>query len=314
MKRFSPWLKLALIPLAVNLVLWQLLYIPRRAALRGWQQTGILLETRPKIEVLLKESRESMVSWEPTRFSRKNPSAAAEVIQQLAGRYDLYVHKLQTQEASLARKGKPAAASKNAPAKIQGFSTMSISLDLRGSFSQMVRWISDLESQYGFQIDSWQIIGSSELSQPTQMTVQVTALLGDPAGMALMPLPVQAALEDIDQTTRQLSQAMKSYRDQEKEPGKDDTAFRRDPMQALVDSKGQPIASASTGVREGPWLQGIIWSDTHPLVAVGDQLFSKGDVVGPCKIIEIYPDRVVVQKGDQQETISLDRWTEEKEN
>ncbi len=310
MKKFNDCLKLMLIPLALNLVLWQVLYIPRRVILRDWRQAGILLEKKPKIEALLKESREVRVSWEPTRFSQKDSSAVIEAIQQLAGRYDLYIHKLQTQESSPGRKAKPAAASKNASPKIKGFSTMSVSLDLRGSFSKMVCWISDLESQYGFQIDSWQIIGPSESGQPTQMTVQVTAFLI--AGTGRIPPPAQASLEDIERTTRQLSQAVKFCRAQEKKFDENSAVFRRDPMQSFLNSKGQPIVSPV--VREGFWIQGIIWSDTHPLVAAGDQLFSQGDVVGPYKIIEIYPDRVVVQKGDQQETISLDRWTEEKEN
>ena len=128
--------------------------------------------------------------------------------------------------------------------------------------------------------------------------------------LGMMPLPAEAALDQIEQTTQQLSQAMKSYRDQLKERGEYDSAFRRDPMQALVDSQGQLIGSV--GSREGSWIQGIIWSDTQPLVVVDGQLFGPGEVVGPYKILEIHPDRVVVQKGDQQETISLDRETEEK--
>ena len=130
--------------------------------------------------------------------------------------------------------------------------------------------------------------------------------------LGMLPRPAEAALDEIEQTTQQLSQAMKSYRDQLKERGEYDTGFRRDPMQALVDSKGQLVASA--GLREGSWVQGIIWSDTRPLVVVDDQLFGVGEVVGPYKILEIHPDRVVVQKGDQPETILLDRGTEEKGN
>ena len=128
--------------------------------------------------------------------------------------------------------------------------------------------------------------------------------------LGMMPLPAEAALDQIEQTTQQLSQAMKSYRDQLKEREEYDSAFRRDPLQALVDSQGQLIGSV--GSREGSWIQGIIWSDPHPLVVVDNQLFGPGEVVGPYKILEIHPDRVIVQKGDQQETISLDRETEEK--
>ena len=128
--------------------------------------------------------------------------------------------------------------------------------------------------------------------------------------LGMMPMPAEAALDQIEQTTQQLSQTMKSYQDQLKERGEYDSAFRRDPMQALVDSQGQLIGSV--GSREGSWIQGIIWSDTQPVVVVDGQLFGPGEVVGPYEILEIHPDRVIVQKGDQQETISLDRETEEK--
>ena len=177
MKRFGPWLKLALIPLAVNLVLWHFLYVPQRAALQRWRQAWILVDKKPEIETLLKESRELRASWEPTRFSRKDPSAPVEAIQQLVGRYDLQIRNLQTQgSAAQVGKGKVAP---NATTRIPGFSTMAMSLELSGSFSKMARWMSDVESQYGFQIDSWEMTGSRELGQPTLMTVQVTAFLRD---------------------------------------------------------------------------------------------------------------------------------------
>ena len=177
MKRLGPWLKLALIPLAVNLVLWNLFYVPQRASLRRWRQAWILVEKKPEISALLKESHELRASWEPTRFSRKDPSAPVEAIQQLVGRYDLQIRNLQTQ-GSAARAGNGPAV-RNTAVKVPGFSTMAMSLELSGSFSKMARWMSDVESQYGFQIDSWEITGSRELGQPALMNVRVTAFLRD---------------------------------------------------------------------------------------------------------------------------------------
>ena len=174
----SPWLALALIPLAVNLVLWHLLYVPQRAALWKQRQAWILVEKKPEIETLLKESHKLRASWEPTQFSRKDPSAAVEAIQQMVGRYGLQIRNLQTQ-GSGGRAGMPAAAGKNAAARVPGFSTMPISLELAGSFNKLARWMTDVESQYGFQIDSWQITGSGELGSLSRMTVQVTAFLRD---------------------------------------------------------------------------------------------------------------------------------------
>ena len=172
MKNLNRWLRWALIPLGMNLVLWQWLYIPGKAALQEWNQNFMLVETKPKMEALLNESREIRLSWEPTRFSQKNPSAAVEAVRQLAGRYDLQIQKLQAQEISRGRKEKTAA-------KIPGLSAMPITVVLAGNFNQMVHWISDLEHQYGFQIDSWQMTGAGELGQPTKIAVELTAFMGD---------------------------------------------------------------------------------------------------------------------------------------
>ena len=179
MKRFGPWLKLALIPLAVNLVLWQFFYVPQRKILQKRRQAWILVEKKPEIETLLKESRELRASWEPTQFSRKDSSAAVEAIQQLAGRHDLQIRNLQTQGSGERGGEMVTGTGKDAAARVPGFSAMPIHLDLAGSFAKLVRWMSDVESQYGFQIDSWQITGPRELGQTTLMSVQVTAFLRD---------------------------------------------------------------------------------------------------------------------------------------
>ena len=285
-------LKLVLIPLALNMARWQLVFIPRQAVLREWQQTRNWVEIKPKIESLLSESRAVKDSWESTRFSQNDLSAATEALQQHVQRYDLQIQKLQMQEAS--------------PKKDSNFSSVTIVLELTGSFSSMIRWISDLETLYGFRIDSLQINGSSFSDKPAQMTVEVTALLT--AAPAPPPAPSQATADLIEQTVQKFSRAMKSYRDQDPAQNQKEGVFLRDPLQALVDSKGQPIVLLVA--REGTGIQGVIWSDAHPLVASGGRLFSKGDFMGSRKIIEIYPDRVVVQKEDGEETIFLDRWTE----
>ena len=71
------------------------------------------------------------------------------------------------------------ASEKNAAVRVPGFSAMPIRLELEGSFGKLTRWMSDVESQYGFQVDSWEITGSKELGQPALMNVQVTAFLRD---------------------------------------------------------------------------------------------------------------------------------------
>lgn len=84
-----------------------------------------------------------------------------------------------------------------------------------------------------------------------------------------------------------------------------DAIFRRDPMNPLVDSKGA-IVSAS-GMQDGYGVQGIIWSDVHPIVIVDDELFDEGDTVGPFTIRKIQKDGITVDRGSGSFFIPIDR-------
>ncbi len=307
MKLHSPRLQLLCIPIAVNLIVGGVVYLPQRARLRRWQEARMLVEEKPKLEGLLHQSREVIASWEPTRFSKKDPAAVVETLQRMAGRHDLQVKNIRTGGSSRAgtqKRKNGEASGRSAPAKAGGFSTVAVDLDLAGSFSRLTRWIDEVESQYGLRIDSWSMTGDREPGQPMQMAARLTAFLED-LSQAASPAAVRAQ-GSLERTTRQLEQALRLYGEQMKERGEYDGLFRRDPLQPLVNSQGQPVGILSTG-REGMWIQGIIWSPNRPLVVVDDRLFGQGDVIGPYKILAIHPDRVVAQRGDQPETIALDR-------
>ena len=120
-----------------------------------------------------------------------------------------------------------------------------------------------------------------------------------------MPGQAEAAIDTLERTTRQLSQALQTYRSRFQQEGRYDAVFQRDPMQAMLNSQGRVTVSAGLG--EGLAVQGIIWSEARPLVVIDDHLFAQGDVVGPYKILEIHPNRVVAQLGDESKVIQLDR-------
>ena len=130
-------------------------------------------------------------------------------------------------------------------------------------------------------------------------------------GLLQISPSADATADSLEQTVRQLTVAVQTYQNQIQQKAEYDTIFRRDPMQPLMTAQGG-MTSAS-GLRDGLAVQGVFWSETHPLVVIDNQMFSTGDEVGAYKILEIRKDRVVAQKGDHPEEILLYRELEEKE-
>ncbi|MDP3704150.1 MAG: hypothetical protein Q8R78_07155 [Candidatus Omnitrophota bacterium] len=117
-----------------------------------------------------------------------------------------------------------------------------------------------------------------------------------------------AATPSHQQIANQLSEAIEKCRGLALQGSGYDAVFRRDPMRALVDSQGRLITSA--GLHGGFSVEGIIWSPDRPLAVIDDELFAKGDTVGPYTIRQIRQDGVVVQRGNDFVLIPLDRGIE----
>ena len=116
------------------------------------------------------------------------------------------------------------------------------------------------------------------------------------------------AAPNYDKTVDQLSQAVTTYKELTEHPEKYDVAFRRDPTKPLVDGQGN-ILSVS-GMKDGLSVQGIIWSDVHPLAVIEGDLYAPGDTIDQYTIAEIRQDGVLIQKGTATQFISLDRGLE----
>jgi len=117
-----------------------------------------------------------------------------------------------------------------------------------------------------------------------------------------------AASQDYGRLTEQLSQAIEASRHAAAPGPGYDVVFRRDPMRPLVDAQGRLVTSA--GLHGGLSVEGIIWSSDRPLAVIDDELFAKGDTVGPYTIMQIRQDGVVVKRGDDVRLIPLDRGVE----
>jgi len=55
--------------------------------------------------------------------------------------------------------------------------------------------------------------------------------------------------------------------------------------------------------RASPILVGILWDATYPLAMIGEREVTVGESVGDWQVVEIKPDGMTLQRGDQQEIV-----------
>ena len=118
--------------------------------------------------------------------------------------------------------------------------------------------------------------------------------------------PVRA--DSIERTTKQLAQAVETWTTQAKTQWAGyEAGFHRDPLQPLVDGQGHVIGQVG-GLQSGVLsVQGIIWSQEHPMAVIGDELVGEGATVGRYTVTKILQDRVEVQAGSETKVVMLDR-------
>ncbi|MCM8794297.1 MAG: hypothetical protein NC819_00600 [Candidatus Omnitrophica bacterium] len=71
-------------------------------------------------------------------------------------------------------------------------------------------------------------------------------------------------------------------------------------MFPLIDQQGNLVSL--TGFSSGLSVVGIIWSDQRPLVIVDDDIYGKGETIGPYTIVGIKRDGIVVADKSGEET------------
>ena len=117
-----------------------------------------------------------------------------------------------------------------------------------------------------------------------------------------------ASPSTYEQTFERLSQAITASQNLAKHMAPYDAVFRRDPLQALIDERGELVRSS--GLHGGFSIQGIIWSDTSPLAVIDDELHVQGDTVGPYTIQQVLPEGIIARRGTVALFIPLDRGIE----
>ena len=161
----GPWILFIAAPLIVNGMIWKGFVVPQRTQLLAWHDAKSLIGLKPKLKELLAESRRIRMEWAGSAFSKKDYAGVMQTIQQSAGRYGVQVTETRTKGAAVQQ-------------ETAGQSATPLELEVTGSFSKLARWMSDVETQEGFQIDSWTLKRALEQNPQSQLSVKMTVFLG----------------------------------------------------------------------------------------------------------------------------------------
>ena len=171
MVTYLPWALVLILPIAVNLIVWNAVVRPERLNLKTWRDTRSLTQIRPELETLLGQSGQMIAQWENSIYKKDDPSAAMQMIQRLATENRVQVKGIQTklyeETPSSARKGNNAL----------GLTEMPVDIAVVGSYAKLAKWLSDLEAQRSLQINSWTLQPSTDADRLLHLTLRVTVLL-----------------------------------------------------------------------------------------------------------------------------------------
>ncbi|MDP3704149.1 MAG: type II secretion system protein GspM [Candidatus Omnitrophota bacterium] len=162
LKGYLPWAALFVAPLAINLLVWAALVRPPQQQRHRWQDARSLAELKPKLDGLLAESHRMLMDAERTGFTSDDPSSVTQAIDRLAGRHRVTLGKIDTKQDQ---------------SKGLGDTALSLTVDVRGRFSKLAHWMSEVEAQSGLQIDFWTISSGEKPGDLHTLTVNLTAFL-----------------------------------------------------------------------------------------------------------------------------------------
>ena len=170
-KCFTFWAIFLVAPVLVNVFVDQSFVSPQRARLRGMEETKKITVLKPKLEVHLAETNQLLSGWDKSIFTKEDPSRAMQVIQKLGAESHVEIQEIRSKGQKFSEKKAEGSQT------LSGYSQMSMDLEVRGSFSKLLRWMNEVEKQTGLEIDSWKMISGENPGDPHKLTVNVSVFL-----------------------------------------------------------------------------------------------------------------------------------------
>lgn len=157
-----PWIILFAVPLAVNLLLWNIFVLPEQGRLGGWAELERLDGFKPKLESRLMESQTLLASEKHSGF--KAGGSTTEVLDE--------IERLAKENHVAIQTSRVEGEKSNMP---------SIELNVLGNFDKLARWTSEVEATPGLQVNSWSLISSKEPNSPHKLSINLLVLFKEGA-------------------------------------------------------------------------------------------------------------------------------------
>ena len=151
----------------VNGFVWQTVVLPQKTELGAWQGAKTLAALKPRLKALLAESRQLRVEQAKSELTQKDPQAAMQAIQKSAGQYGVAIKETRMKGQATPKEAQTAQ------------TAIPLELEVTGSFNKLARWMNDMETEAGFQIDSWSLKPSSTSDRISELSVKLTTFLGE---------------------------------------------------------------------------------------------------------------------------------------
>lgn len=161
---YGKWIVLFALPLVVNVVLWMAYVAPQTQRLDTAKRKDAMLTLVPRVETLLKDSRNAIVAWERSGLRGGDATAALQALRRLADKHRVQLGELASNRAG-ARGGRDRSAQ-----------TPTVKVEATGRYSRLARWLSAVERQAGLQVESWSIVPDGD---ELLLTAEVTAIMKD---------------------------------------------------------------------------------------------------------------------------------------
>ena len=159
-RTYGLWAAFIAIPLMVNGLVTATLVTPQKVKLQDWRDAKTLAVLKPKLKELLAESRQArMAQVEGGTILLQDAQGAMQSLQKSAGRNNVQITETRMQ-------GEEARSS----------NSILLELEVTGAFNKLARWMSDVESQSTFQINSWNLKPATD--QPLHLSIKITAFVG----------------------------------------------------------------------------------------------------------------------------------------
>lgn len=170
MKRLAWWAG----PAMINGILWVAVVIPHQHRLQAAQEASTLTTIQPRLEALVKESRETLLRETASDAMGEDRSAPMTLVRNLAQRHRLEIAELRVQGSRAAPAAKRRGAEPAAQASAER--TIPVDVELVGPFHRLARFISDLEATTTLQMESWTLGGYEEATRSSRLKAQLIVL------------------------------------------------------------------------------------------------------------------------------------------